>query len=272
MTNGRYFQSGNARLYFENKGQGEPVILVHGYSTSGAGQWGEGFIDRLAQEFHTIALDNRGHGHSQMLYDRYDYGPEMGRDIIRLMDHLGLAKAHVVAYSLGAHITAQALASAPERFTTLTIGGAAGRWLPFTAEELAAFDEEADELETGSMTKHILKLWTPGAAKPDIEEVKRISEQRLRGKDARALAAVKRSMPDHAVTVDAIAAAKVPMLGLIGTEDLQLEAMRELSRRVPGMRLVEIAGATHGNTPSKPEFGDAILDFLKRHPLQGTAA
>jgi pimeloyl-ACP methyl ester carboxylesterase len=191
----------------------------------------------------------------------------MGKDLIRLMDHLGIAKAHVIAYPMGAHIAPQVLPAAPQRFATLTIGGAPGRWLPFLAEELAAFEAEADELETGVINKHILRLWTPGVPKPDSEEVKRISDQRLWDKDARALAAVKRFMPDHAVTVEAIAGAAVPLLGLIGSEDIQLEVMRQLSLKVPGMRHVEIAGATHGNTPSRPELRETIRAFLSEHPI-----
>lgn len=267
METGQYFQSGNACLYIEDVGQGEPVILVHGFSSSMRGQWAPGFIDDLARDFRVIAFDHRGHGRSEMLYERSDYGPEMGRDIIRLMDHLGLRKSHVVAYSLGGHIALQALTFAPERFATLTVGGAAGRWLAFPPEELAAFEEEADELETGAITKHILRLWTPGVPKPDPEEVKRISAERLRGKDAKALGAVKRSMPDHAVAAEAIAGSGVPILGLIGSEDLQLEPMRGLSRQVPGMRHIEIEGATHGNTPSKPEFIGEIRAFLTLHPI-----
>jgi hypothetical protein len=57
------------------------------------------------------------------------------------------------------------------------------------------------------------------------------------------------------------------LLGLIGSEDIQLEVMRQLSLKVPGMRHVEIAGATHGNTPSHPEFREAIRAFLSEHPI-----
>lgn len=270
MTTDHFFQSGNARLAFGEAGEGEPVILTHGYTSSTATQWGkDGVLDTLPSQFRVIALDNRGHGNSQSLHRREDYGREMALDVLRLMDHLKLERAHILAYSLGAHIAAQTLTIAPERMASLTLGGGVGRW-NFTAAELQAISDEADELANGAMTKHILRMWT-GSPKPGPEEVIEISRQRLAGKDALSLSAIKRSMPDHTVTLEEMKASiertSLPVLGIIGSLDWQAEAMRELKSRIPQIEHVEIDGATHGNAPSHPLFRQAVTDFLKRHPM-----
>lgn len=275
ISTDRFFQSGNARLAYGEAGEGEPVILTHGYTSSTAVQWGkDGVLETLPANFRVIALDNRGHGNSQSLHRREDYGKEMALDIIRLMDHLGLERAHILAYSLGAHIAAQTLTIAPERMATLTLGGGVGRW-NFTRDELQAISEEADELATGSMTKHILRLWTSDKPKPDAVEVAEMSRQRMQGKDALSLSAIKRSMPDHTVTVeamaDAIARGRVPVLGIIGSLDWQAAAMRELKQRIPEIEHVEIEGATHGSAPSHPLFPQEVGAFLMRHPMTGKA-
>ncbi|WP_320200392.1 alpha/beta fold hydrolase [Agrobacterium sp. rho-13.3] len=270
ITTNQFFQSGNARLAYGEAGEGEPVILTHGYTSSTAVQWGDdGVLQSLPAEFRVIALDNRGHGNSQSLHRREDYGREMALDALRLMDHLKLERAHILAYSLGAHIAAQTLTIAPERMATLTLGGGVGRW-NLTPEEIQAMSDEADEMAEGGMTKHLLRMWT-GSPKPGPEEVAQISRERMKGKDALSLSAIKRSMPDHAVTVDEMAASiergNVPTLGIIGSLDWQAADMRKLKHAIPRIEHVEIEGATHGNATSHPLFRDAVTDFLKRHPM-----
>ena len=61
----------------------------------------------LAASYRVIAMDARGHGLSGKPHDPAQYGPEMGLDVVRLLDHLGLRRAHILGYSMGAHIVAQ---------------------------------------------------------------------------------------------------------------------------------------------------------------------
>lgn len=143
----RRFDSAGVPIRFIEEGRGEPVILLHGYTTNTEGQWvNTGVFPALVPHFRTIAMDARGHGRSGKPHDRAAYGPEMGRDVTRLMDHLGLRKAHIVGYSMGAHIVAQLAILDPGRFATLTLGGAAGR-LGWTAEDQRRVDEESAEMD-----------------------------------------------------------------------------------------------------------------------------
>ncbi|MFO0947208.1 MAG: alpha/beta fold hydrolase [Planctomycetota bacterium] len=83
----------------------EPVLLIHGFSASILMQWGvPGILDRLASNHQVIAFDCRGHGKSDKPHDPSMYGANLAEDAIRLLDHLGVKKAHVVGYSMGGRV------------------------------------------------------------------------------------------------------------------------------------------------------------------------
>jgi predicted alpha/beta-fold hydrolase len=112
-----FYDSGGVRIRYLEAGKGLPVVLVHGQGSSADGnEWGKsGVFSALAKEYRVIAFDMRGHGKSAKPRDPKLYGPEMGMDIVRLLDHLRIQKADVVGYSLGTMVVATALASHPER-------------------------------------------------------------------------------------------------------------------------------------------------------------
>jgi pimeloyl-ACP methyl ester carboxylesterase len=117
----RFFDSVGVRIRYIEEGWGEPVVLVHGYTSNVDAQWAQtGVLQALASRYRVIALDARGHGSSGKPHDPTQYGPEMGIDILRLLNHLDIARAHIVGYSMGAHIVAQLVTTHPERFLTVT--------------------------------------------------------------------------------------------------------------------------------------------------------
>ena len=92
---------------------GQPVVLLHGFSGSLDTGWVEtGVLPTLASDYRVIALDSRGHGKSDKPHDPQSYGLQMGQDVVRLLDHLHIARAHIVGHSMGAGITAKLLTSA----------------------------------------------------------------------------------------------------------------------------------------------------------------
>src|SRR5262245_42949024 len=104
----KFFNSSGVQIRYVDQGSGEPVLLIHGYTLSIETNWIEPRIfQSLAKDHRVIAFDLRGHGKSGKPYDPTSYGREMEQDAIRLLDHLGIRRAHVVGYSLGAIITAK---------------------------------------------------------------------------------------------------------------------------------------------------------------------
>jgi pimeloyl-ACP methyl ester carboxylesterase len=140
----QFFTSEGVRIrYVEDADGSDPVILLHDRGSSIEEQW----IDTKVmgtlvhqQIFRVIAMDLRGHGKS----DKAKLDAEAARDVVRLMDHLKIARAHVVGYGLGANIATYLSVAHPDRLVTMTLAG--GAHVPPTAgddrRELAVTDEQ----------------------------------------------------------------------------------------------------------------------------------
>jgi pimeloyl-ACP methyl ester carboxylesterase len=262
----RFFDSDGVAIRYLEAGRGEPVILVHGYSYDTEQQWVEpGVFDALAARYRVIGFDARGHGKSGKPHERHFYGLEMARDVPRLLDHLGIGRAHIIGYSMGGHIVANLLTMNPERFLTATLGGGAGR-RNWTAEDQRRVEIEADEMERGLLRTQLLRLWPKDRPPPSEEEIRRRSAKSLAGKDVLALAAIRRSNADQVVTDRELAAVTVPTLAIVGADDPYRTDLEALKKIMPQLKLVTVPGATHGSAPSKPEFVEALLAFLAAHP------
>jgi pimeloyl-ACP methyl ester carboxylesterase len=118
------FSSAGVRIHYVVKGQGSPVVLVHGLYSSIELNWGRpGTLDLLAQRHQVIALDCRGHGQSDKPTAEDAYGVQMVEDVVRLMDHLHIPKADVVGYSMGGIIVMKLMVLHPERVRVAVLGG-----------------------------------------------------------------------------------------------------------------------------------------------------
>jgi pimeloyl-ACP methyl ester carboxylesterase len=86
----KYFDSAGVNIRYVEQGAGEPVILLHGFTSNIERAWiDRGIFAELAKTNRVIAFDSRGHGKSGKPHDPAQYGREMGQDVIRLMDYLG---------------------------------------------------------------------------------------------------------------------------------------------------------------------------------------
>jgi pimeloyl-ACP methyl ester carboxylesterase len=259
----RTFDSAGVTIRYVERGRGEPVVLVHSYAGDLESQWiATGVFGVLSGSYRAIAFDGRGHGRSGKPHDASAYGAEMSRDIVRLLDHLGIDRAHVVGYSMGAHLVAQLLTLAPERFITATLGGGTGR-RRWTADDERQAQLEADEMERGSLASQMRRLWPAGEPPPGDELIERSSAAFLPGKDCRALAAVRRSNRDQVITDGALAAVRVPVLGIVGSEDPYRTSFDELRKLLPQLELAVIEGAAHADAAGRPEFAAAIERFVR---------
>ncbi|MGK0245154.1 MAG: pimeloyl-ACP methyl ester carboxylesterase, partial [Pseudomonadota bacterium] len=103
-------------IAYLDEGAGEPIVLVHGFASSKNVNWiYPTWVSELVKAGRrVIALDDRGHGESAKLYDAAQYEIAiMASDVIALMDHLGIARADIMGYSLGSRMTAILALEAP---------------------------------------------------------------------------------------------------------------------------------------------------------------
>ena len=265
-----YFNSNGVQIHYLEQGVGEPVVLVHGRGLTLDSWVDSGVLPNLAKSYRVIALDCRGHGRSGKPHDSKQYGPEMGLDIVRLLDHLGIARAHVVGYSMGANIVSQLLTTHPDRFLTAILGGSAGRFR-WTAKDDQSFEQEAAETERwGFSPSAQLQNAPPNTPKLTAEEIKRRSAVALAdiNQDRHAVAALLRSFRDQAITPTQVAAVNVPTMGIAGSADPALLDVQDLKKLRPALHLVVIDGATHAGergARSRPEFVAAIREFITSH-------
>ena len=225
------FTSNGVKIHYVVKGQGEPVILVHGLYSSAKMNWEmPGTLTELAKHYQVIALDNRGHGQSDKPEADDQYGVQMVEDVVRLMDHLHLAKAHVVGYSLGGMITLKLLTVHPERVSSAILGGMG--WL------------RAD-----SPMQH---FW-----------------EEIQGRrNAKVPAACVRGIAKLAVTEAEVKAVRVPVTIIVGERDpCRRFYVEPLLRVRPDWPEHVIQDAAHINCVLKPAFKTQIQAALKQRKL-----
>ena len=261
----RSFSSAGVEISYLQAGEGETVVLAHGFSSSAQQQWVDtGVFQKLATRYRVFALDGRGHGLSGKPHDAAQYGPQAAQDAIRLLDHLGQAQGHIVGYSLGAILSGYQVTQSPERFKTCVLAGATPRFR-WTAEDQRKLDIEAAEMEQGSKRSQILRLWPKDKPQPTDAVIREMSAKDLAGQDYRALAASRRGGARALITPAQIAAIRVPTLGVVGTADPYLAEFRAMQALNPAIELVTIEGASHSIAPGRPELAAAVLGFLDRH-------
>jgi pimeloyl-ACP methyl ester carboxylesterase len=123
-SHGYLVVSDGLKIHYVVVGRGTPVILIHGAGGSAEGNWfANGVAGALAKNHRVVAVDCRGHGRSDDPAGGAMPNRRMAQDVIELMDHLDIARAHVHGYSMGGAIAEQMLARNPERFITAAFGG-----------------------------------------------------------------------------------------------------------------------------------------------------
>jgi pimeloyl-ACP methyl ester carboxylesterase len=151
------FDSKGVKIAYTVRGKGEPVILLHGWLASGRINWDlPGTSDLLAKDCQVITVDMPGHGLSDRPTKDEAYGPELVEDVVRLMDHLKIKKAHLVGYSMGGIMAANLAAKHPDRVLSVVLGGMG--WLHEGGLEQKFFAGSPDRRPYGLCFRSLAKL------------------------------------------------------------------------------------------------------------------
>ena len=272
----RYFDSNGVRIRYVDEGRGEPVVLAHGYTNAIERNWIEtGVLPNLARDHRVIAFDMRAHGKSDKPHDPKFYGEEMANDLIRLLDHLGIERAHIVGYSFGGRLTAKLLTTNPERFITATLVGSSGQ-RGWTDESARGMEAQAKELESTSVPYRTMVRVTTGLdeSEPTEEAIRRGSEEIASRNDPQAHAAMLRGIRGLSVTNAQLSAVRVPTLAIVGTADRAFPGVRELKAAWPELRVVSLDGVTHWGERGivvRPELPATLRKFIAEHRLRPDA-
>lgn len=227
----RTFDANGVKISYFVQGKGEPVVLIHGWLSAAGINWAlPGTSDLLAKDYQVIALDVRGHGLSDKPTKEEAYGPELVQDIVRLLDHRKIKKAHIVGYSMGGIIAANFIAKHPDRVLSGTLGGMG--WLK-----------------------------VGGAAQFGLARIGKNEPK------SNALQICGRSLTELALTEDEIKSIRVPVRVLVGDKDdlvkrLYVEPLKKVRKDWP---VIEIKDADHFTCILKQHFQEEIAAWLKKN-------
>ena len=264
----RFFDAGGVRIRYLDQGSGPAVVLVHGFTGTIERSWiNTGILPDLAGDHRVLALDLRGHGHSDKPHDPHAYD-EIALDVIRLLDHLQIEKSPVVGYSLGGIIVAKLLTTHPQRFLSAVLGGAAYRRARGESADEAT-EAAAREIEAGVYRALIVSTAPTDEPPPSEEAIRARSREIAASSDLRAHAALMRARRALLVSDAEIAAVRVPTLAVVGAADPALPRVRAMSKRWPGLEVEVVPGATHPTVhergvPRRPEFARAIRRWIAK--------
>jgi len=253
----RFFNSNGVSIAYidvtPDEGHGDPILLIHGFASNHAVNWVNTlWVKTLTKAgYRVIALDNRGHGESEKLYRPEEYDSYiMAEDARRLLDHLGIERADVMGYSMGARITAHMALATPQRMRSAILGGlgihlVAGVGLPLGI---------ADAMEAPSLDD----LTDP------MQRMFRAFAEQTKS-DLKALAACIRGTR-QALTREEVASITLPTLVAVGTNDPVAGSAHDLVALMPNATALDIPGRDHNLAVGDRAHKQGVLEFLSSRP------
>ncbi|MCL6230069.1 alpha/beta fold hydrolase [Bartonella bilalgolemii] len=250
----RFFEHDGLRFAYREEGRGSPILLIHGFGSSAYMNWyATGWFRTLIEAgYRVIAFDNRGHGDSDKIYNPLFYTPQaMASDAVKLLQHLGLSKTHVMGYSMGARISAFMALLYPTYVHSVIFGGlgigmvtGAGDWEP-VAQALLEKDISAITNQRGLMFRKF------------AEQTK---------SNRRALAACIMTSKQE-LTEDEVYKIKQPALVAVGSLDEISGEAEPLAALLPHGEVLQIPGRDHMLAVGDKVYKKGVIDFLARHPI-----
>ncbi|HVW91430.1 MAG TPA: alpha/beta hydrolase [Devosia sp.] len=246
------FLSDGISLNYEVFGEGAPILLIHGFASNIEINWvSTGWVATLnAAGYRVIALDNRGHGRSQKLYDPSLYfAREMAEDSRRLLDHFELDSVPVIGYSMGARIAAFLALQSPARVRAAIFGGMGINLVTGLADSEAIISaltaESLAEVTDRSGRQFRIFAEHSGADRAALAACMINSREPMREAD------VRRITP--------------PVLVAVGEADDMAGSPEALARLLPNGEAFVIPRRDHMRATGDIEFRKAALAFLARH-------
>jgi pimeloyl-ACP methyl ester carboxylesterase len=247
------FTHDGVEIAFFDQGEGEPIVLVHGFASTKEVNWiAPGWVTTLTGAGRrVIALDNRGHGASAKLYDLAAYHSAiMAEDVRALINHLGLPRADVMGYSMGARISAFLALAHPEQVRSAVLGG--------LGMGLINGVGDPERIARGLEAPSLAEVTDPGA-----RQFRSFAEQTR--SDLCALAACMRGSR-QTLSRQETARIAVPLLVAVGSKDTIAGPPEELAALVPNAQALAIPNRDHMMAVGDKIYKARVLEFLNKRP------
>jgi pimeloyl-ACP methyl ester carboxylesterase len=254
----RILDINGAPIAYEDQGEGDAVVLVHGFAASVKENWERsGWISMLVRaKRRVVALDLRGHGQSVKPHDPAAYSFDVfASDVTALVEHLQLKKPDLIGFSLGARVVLQCLLTRPEKFLLGVLCGVGELLL-----------DPKDDRDPEGFAKAMEAPSADGIGDDMARRFRLFAEGQ--GQDLKALAAVSRGLNAHPRVWSAaeLGNIKHETLVVAGTSDDLAGAPEPLARVFPNAKAVRVPGCGHMDCLIQPMFKGAVMDFLAGMP------
>lgn len=245
------FQSDGLTLAYDSFGEGPPVLCIHGFASSGKVNWIDtGWVETLTGAgYRAIVLDNRGHGASDKPYDPERYYPrDMARDAVALLDHLGIGRAAVLGYSMGARIAAFMAFDNEDRVACAIFGG--------MGLNLINGLSDGNDIISGLRAPSL-----DGLTHPTARQFRIFAEHTKADREALAACMETSRQPMARADVRRI---HVPVLVAVGEADVMAGAPEPLAELLPQGEAFIIPKRDHMRATGDAKFKAAAISFLGR--------
>lgn len=254
---------GGLSIFYNDEGQGEPLLLIHGFPFS-SDMW-EPQRAALMHRFRVITPDLRGMGKSDVPTSGYSMDA-YADDLIALLDHLGIGQAVVGGLSMGGYIAFALLRRAPDRVKGLIL-----------IDTKATADDEAGLAKRRSMIEQVREEGSRAAADTSKMFTERTHQERpelveylqriMLANPADGIVGAVRAMIDRPDSTALLRDLAIPVLIIVGSDDplTPPSTAEAMHGALPNADLVVIDGASHVSNLEHPEaVNKAILDWASR--------
>ncbi len=257
---------GGCSVVFDQRGDGDPVLLVHGASGDAASYWAKLRVS-LASEWRVVTYDQRGFGRSPCEVRRIDVA-QLADDAAHLLEHVGGAPAAVVGLSLGGMVAQQLAADRPDLVRSLVLAGTGPRIGPRLALLGSVLGRAAASGDPDLLFDlNLLLLHAEHFIERHADRL-----PALRQHFAASAAAAMRDGLQEQVVWPGVAPGSIRCSTLVvhGEEDAEMPVgyARQLVERIPGAELQILQDAGHKCSDDQPDrFAELVADFLRRQQL-----
>ena len=249
-----FVDNNGVNIHYHVEGDGPPLILQHGFTSSLRNWYFNGYVEPLKQSYRLILVDARGRGRSDKPHDSAAYDAKLRvSDVTSVLDDLGIETAHFMGYSMGGRIGFSIAAYAPERVLSLIIGG----MHPYDRSGNITTEDRVRNL-SGGMEAYISNQEASSGNKVDP-----MRRERLLDNDHEALIAAISAPKGIPGIEETITRLPMPCMLYVGEADAFHPGVEEASKVIPGVTYASFPGLDHGQVSMRSDVAlPPVTDFL----------
>ena len=254
-----YTNNNGVRIHYHVEGEGTPLVLQHGL-TSSVLRWYEfGFVDALKTDYKLLLIDARGHGDSDKPHDAEAYDQKlMASDVIAVLDAENIDRAHYMGYSMGGSIGFAIAESFSNRFHSLIIGG----MHPYPLDA-AGLSDRIERIKTGGMEGYVADMEAGG------DTISAERKAQLLANDPKAIIGASLGLIQRPDMSPVLPTMTMPCLVYCGDADGLHVGAAECVQHMPNVTWASLPGLDHTQAMERSELVlPHVRAFLNREKTQ----